>query len=773
MRLINLGLRMSVGSGRGGLVRTALMSSGAALGVLIVLACLATLSVADGQDERARGRSPLFSDEGDYASATDGGSRYTDKPVDAGTTRLIEIDDAIGHTPLRRIAVGGVRPDTQVPPGLARLPAPGEAVVSPALAELIRADARARDRFPQTVIGTIGRPGLVAPNELRAYVGVAADDPGLDEQRALTGFGGPLRFGRGDQMSDPDVFGPARYAALAFALFVLVPFGVFLATCARLSATTRDRRIASLRLLGVSARQAAVINAVETGVVAGGGAVLGAVLYGVLAPLSTGWPVGRLQWFADDVAVAPWQLAVVVAGTAGFAVAVGVLAGRRARLDPLGVRRGAPASRPTPWRLGPLLLGLAAAAFAAKYDGISVDKRALWLIGAVLLTGLGLAIALPALSYAAAGLVRRLPAAPVWLELAAARVRHSPGVAPRLVASLTVAIFAAGLGTLTITLVADDLDAVDRVATRSASLLQVSSPPPGLADRLRAAPGLVVAALPAVPVTIGGQEKNAIVGDCAGILAMYTLGAGQTCVDGQVYWFAVKIYGPGATDGEPPTGEVRLADGTVVPTPTSRLDATPRFNSAAYAPVLITRQAPVLAGFEPEWSGFDLIAANPAAVERAARLVSATAPATYLGGDLGGYRGIDSNLMVLVLVCGLTVTFVLGVGSFAAAAVDRTMERRRDNATLIVVGTRPVLVAAGETGSGALPLALGLVTASLATMAIAASLASILHTKVGVVLDRIEPVLWLAGAALVAGTVLIAVPAYVTQRITAESLRRP
>ena len=82
MRLIRLGVRMSVGSGRGGMLRTALMSSGAALGVLIVLAALASVSVANAQDERARGRSPVYAIEGDYSSDTDGGSRYSDKPVD-------------------------------------------------------------------------------------------------------------------------------------------------------------------------------------------------------------------------------------------------------------------------------------------------------------------------------------------------------------------------------------------------------------------------------------------------------------------------------------------------------------------------------------------------------------------------------------------------------------------------------------------------------------------------------------------------------------------
>ena len=773
MRPVRLGLRLSIGSGRGGLVRTGLMSSGAAIGVLLVLACLAAVSVSAAQNGRAQGRSPVYAaDASGYSSDTDGGSRWEEEPVRTDRPRLVEIDDAIGHTPLRRVVIGGRMSTTELPPGVARFPAPGEIVVSPALAELIRTDARARERFPQPIVGTIGRAGLVAPNELRAYVGVAGDDPGLDNQRPLEGFGGPLRFSRGDHMSDPDVFSAGRYAAIAFSLFVLVPFGIFLATCARLSATTRDRRIASLRLLGVSARQAAAVNAVETGVVAGGGALLGAALYGMLAPLSTGWPIGRMQWFASDASVAWWWLAVVVAGTIVFAVAVGVFAGRPARLNPLRVRRGAPASRPTLWRLVPLFAGLGAAAVVGVLDDLPPDERGVGLLGAVLLTGLGLALALPAFSYAAAGLVRRLPATPVWLELAAARVRHSPGVAPRLVASLTVAIYVAGLGSLGIALVTADQDLIGRVEGRSATLLQVFTRAPGLVDEMRAAPGLVVVEFSPVPITVGGVEASAAAAGCAEVLAVFRLAVGQSCVDGQTYWMEFADSGPGGP--APAHGEVRLADGTVVPAPSATLAVTPRFQAATLVPLLITRQAAAKVGIELRpASAFDIVAADRAAVDRAARIVSARAPAASLEGDLGGYRGVDSNLMVLVLVCGLAVAFVLGVGSFAAAAVDRTMERRRDNATLIVVGTRPGLVAAGEAGSGALPLVLGLVTASMATMAIAASLAGILEQRVGFVFDRLAPVLWLAGIALLAGLVLIAVPAYVTQRITAESLRRP
>jgi hypothetical protein len=119
MRWILLGLRLSIGSGRAGLLRTALMSAGAALGVLIVLACLANVSVASAQKQRAEARTPIHDE-----SATAG-------------LRMLAIDDAIGGRPLRRTVVAGVTEGAPRPPGIAALPRPGEIVVSPALAALI------------------------------------------------------------------------------------------------------------------------------------------------------------------------------------------------------------------------------------------------------------------------------------------------------------------------------------------------------------------------------------------------------------------------------------------------------------------------------------------------------------------------------------------------------------------------------------------------------------------------------------------------------------
>ncbi|TDC83068.1 FtsX-like permease family protein [Micromonospora sp. KC606] len=756
-RWIRLGIRLSLGSGRAGALRTVLMSSGAALGVLIVLSCLSAVSVATAQQQRAQARTPQYAEEGVPASA----------PL-----RIIEIDDAIGDRPLRRTAVAGVVPGGPRPPGVAALPQPGEAVVSPALADLIRTDTRARERFPQRVVGTIGDIGLIAPDELWAYVGVRANDPHLRQQHAVLGFGAPLRAGFGSQLASPDVFTPARITAVAFALFALVPLGVFLATCARLSASTRDRKIAALRLLGVSARQAALVNAVETGVVAIGGALLGVAAYAALAPLSPGWRIGRLHWFAADLTVPAAWLAAVLLTTVGYAVTVGVLATRSARVAPLAVRRGAPARRPGWWRTLPLLGGLVAAALAG-IDPLRLDTtdRGYLLVTGLLVSGLGVPLALPALSYALAGLIRRVGRAPVWLELAAARIRHTPAVAPRLVASLAVSLYVVGVGSVGVAAMANDT-ALMQSSGDQRLVYQTSGYDRGLTAELRRVPGIEALGVAVLEVTIAGEPAYALVAECAEVNRMFVVTPAKSCVDGGAYRLAHDLIGqPNAPAADAPAVG---ADGLDVPvlSRTLRVEERHGAGTAAFGSLLLTRGSPLLGGRNPEVDLMTVVAQNPVAAERAARLVAARTPANLLSGHYAARQGFDSDLLLTILTAGLTVSFILCVGAFAVAAVDRTMERRRDSASLSVVGVSPRLVTASEVGFGGLPLAIGLVTAGLSAVVITASLARLLGVDAGVVLNRFASTLWLGAGALVVGLALIAVPAGVTQRITAEQLRR-
>ncbi|MFC6021013.1 FtsX-like permease family protein [Plantactinospora solaniradicis] len=762
-RWIWLGLRLSIGSGRGGLLRTALMSSGAAIGVLLVLASFATVSVAGAQQERALARTPVWDESG----------------ASPASLRVSDIEDAIGGRVLRRTVVSGVTATSPHPPGIAALPRPGEIVVSPALRDLLATDSRAAGRFPQRVVGTIGPAGLLAPDELMAYVGAEFVPPTPEtaqarENQPVTSFGGPLRYALGAQTFGPDVFTPARLLAVAFGLFVLVPFGAFLVTCARLSASTRDRRIAALRLLGVSGRQATLVNAVETGVVTAGGALLGLSAYALLGPLSEGWRIGRLYWYAADVSVPAAVIGGVLALTVAYAVAVGVSATWAARTNPLAVRRDAPGSRPGLWRLGPLLAGLGGAALAAVLGRDDPGRTEAFLFaGSLLLTGLALPLALPILGYGAAGLLARLPRTPVWLELAAARLRHAPGVAPRLVAALTVMIYVVGLGSLGVGLVANDRELLPTGDQSGAQMYQILGAETMPTDDLRQIPGTQLVDLRNLEATVAGQPDNVLLGTCADLTGMFRLGAGESCVDGRNYRLEFEPANWGRRPLDPGT-EVVLEGGIQTPAPEQVLHLDMRFSLGQSGTMLVTRQAP---GAETLYGAASsrplLVTSDRSTADRAAQLIAARYPAGYLSGDLGGQRGFDGNLLVTLLVAGLTVSFVLGIGAFAAAAVDRTMERRRDNATLAVVGTSPRTITAGEVGFGALPLVIGLVLASLATVTLAGVLAVLSDLAVRQVLDRIAPTLGLAAGALAAGLVLIAVPAWLTQRITAEQLRRP
>ncbi|GIF78188.1 FtsX-like permease family protein [Asanoa siamensis] len=755
-RWVRLGLRLSLGSGRAGLLRTGLMSTGAALGVFVVLACLATVSVASAQLARAEARTPVHTERA------------------ASALHLLDIDDVIGSRPLRRTAVAGVTAGAPRPPGVAAWPRAGEAVVSPALAALLaEGDPRASERFPQQVVGMIDRTGLVAPDELRAYVGTDRQGPLLDNAGGfrgwpVTGFGDELQYAIGSSTAVPDAFTPSRLVAVVFALFVLVPFGVFLGVCARLSATTRDRRIAALRLLGVSARQATVVNAVETGVVAGCGAIVGLLAFLGLARMSEGWHVGRLHWFAADVTVPPSLICLVVGLVVLFAVLVGVLAIGTALAKPVAVRRDAPAPRPSALRAVPLLLSLAAA-LAATLD-LDPDTGILLFTAAVLGTGLSLPFVLPWLGYGLAGLVRRIPRSPVWLELATGRMRHAPGVAPRLVASLTVTVYIVGLALLGTSLFINDRNLRLEPSSGERRMLSLSNGDDRLVEALRTLSDVDVFSVSHVPVRVNGDPSNILVADCADFAKMYVLAAGQSCVDGNVYRLDNGFAGRGVLAADQ---LVLTSAGVPLPKPAGTLSVRPREDTWSGGLLLVTRRAPAADSLQVDLTSTGVVVPNLDRADQALRIVSSTSPTAVLEGDLGIRQGYDTDLLVTLLVVGLAISFALSVGAFAAAAVDRTMERRRDNATLAVVGVSRRTTTLGEIAFGGLPLAIGLAAATLATLVIAGSLGAVMDAPISVLFTRMSPVLWMTAAALLVGLGLLAVPAWVAQRLTTEYLRRP
>ncbi len=160
--MIRLGLRLSLAGGRDSAVRLAVTATAVALGVGLLLLTLAGISALHAQDRRvawletsAHNRHPSVDEA-------------TTDPL-WGAVRL----DQFGSTAIDRVDVAATGPRSPVPPGIPRLPGPGEYYASPALARLLRttpADELA-ERYPGRLIGTIADEALASPDSLTIIVG--------------------------------------------------------------------------------------------------------------------------------------------------------------------------------------------------------------------------------------------------------------------------------------------------------------------------------------------------------------------------------------------------------------------------------------------------------------------------------------------------------------------------------------------------------------------------------------------------------------------------
>lgn len=170
------------------------------------------------------------------------------------------VTDMVGTTTFQVVWLVPLRADAPLPPGLDRWPKPGEAVLSPALAEA-GADTveRIGSRYGKSV-GRIGAEGLQAPAELLAYARPAGDADDLDaESFKAAGFGGAgaSPFGEDINLPPPEQF----YGALAGLVFL--PVVLLITVAARVGAVARDRRSRLLAVLGAGRRARACFTVGE------------------------------------------------------------------------------------------------------------------------------------------------------------------------------------------------------------------------------------------------------------------------------------------------------------------------------------------------------------------------------------------------------------------------------------------------------------------------------------------------------------------------------
>ncbi|GAA2835968.1 FtsX-like permease family protein [Kitasatospora sp. CM 4170] len=429
--MIAFALRLAVSGGREAVARLLMIAAAVAIGVGLLLSALAGINAVGKSNERL-----LWTNTGAV-------SRTETAPVDP--LWWWDHGDHFDGKEIFRVDVAATGPTAPVPPGLDRLPAPGEYYTSPALAELLRRTPAVElgDRFPGRPAGVIGDEALPSPDALYVVAGRTPAEiehmPGASRVTTIATALPPSC--EHDYCPGLGVRGDAMTLILSVVAGALIfPVVVFIGTATRLSAATREQRYAAMRLVGATPRQVSAVSAVESTVAAAAGTALGFGLFLLLRPLVATVPFTGDRFFVADLTLTPLQAVATALGVPVVAAVAARLALRRVTISPLGVTRRVTPKPPSAWRLVPLLGGLAELGYFADRRPETTDGQTAAYLTGFLVIMLGLVIAGPWLTMAAARGAARRTSRPATL-IAVRRLADDPKAGFRSVAGLVLALF--------------------------------------------------------------------------------------------------------------------------------------------------------------------------------------------------------------------------------------------------------------------------------------------------------------------------------------------
>ncbi|MFI7293307.1 FtsX-like permease family protein [Streptomyces sp. NPDC050121] len=702
MKELLLGLRLLLGSGRGNRVRFLLMAGGSAVGVCCLAMVLAIPGILAAQDGRKAARVGECRNQRQVC-------------VEANRApREIRLTDPYGSRPMTRVfhAPGTFAIDP--PPGLSELPAPGEMFVSPRLHEALRKEPGLAQLVPGRERGLISPRGLAHPDELYAYIGVTRGQ--LKDGDPVTSYG---RSSTDDETVEPSTLGLVRFALCGV---VLLPLAVYLSVCARLSAAARARRLAALRLLGLSKKGVQRVNAAETVAAALLGAALGLCIYAAANQLISRVGLPGFRWYPSDGSLALSAALVCLIGCPVLAWFAGAIGARKAAANPLAVRRSAVEKPPAKWRLLPLLPGLGivaaycvAGATGHAPRGTSVSSILMPL--AVVLVGVGLVLSLPILSRSLSRSVARTSS--LSLGLAMRRNEMEPGGALRVASGLVLLVYAASLAQGVLI----ELDQVSKntspVQSYMLSLDGVSQ------DRQRA--------FEAVAGVRGyGMEArswrnpeiefppmiSALIATCSQIRGMVPeIGR---CTDGRPFR-VVNPLGAYDEDSKPGAsfpfhlrndrGERRVVTLRVPKRQVIYRDE-PGLSALSSVDVVVPPSF-LPDGFRPEGASLTLVSSSePQIVRDVLDDIGGVDPTVELETPGVVVTALQQITVVKsILAMGMVLGLIIGVAAYLVAATDRAVERRPQVTALSLLGARPRTLRAVQVSQVVLPLAVGLVLA--------------------------------------------------------------
>ncbi|WKD32844.1 ABC transporter permease [Streptomyces xanthophaeus] len=721
-RDLGMGARFAFGGGREGWIRTLLTGVGVGLGVALLLISTAIPGALAARYERGDARSTMSSERADAPGP--------DTLLIAGLRQTYHQKDIEGHM------VRAEGPDAPLPPGLTRIPGPGEMALSPALDALLKSSdgALLRERLDARVSGIVGDPGLVGPGELLFYLGsdtLRKNGPEDYRVERVTSFG----YDADREGLDPVLM---LMVVLTF-VALLTPVAVFIATAVRFGGDRRDRRLAALRLVGADSRMVRRIAAGEA--LAGSlvGLVLGTGFFAVGRSLVGSVSLRQRSVFPADLDPAPWLAVLVALAVPAAAVAVTLFALRGVVIEPLGVVRTAkPSRRRVWWRL---LLPLVGLGLLVPMGGRGNDHGRFnqWQVSAgVVLLLVGVTVLLP---WLLERFVAKASGGPVSWQLAVRRLQVNSGAAARLVNGIAVAVAGAiALQMLFAGIEGDYTKTTGQDPARAAVAVMVNrdtqTDMDGLAQRISAVQGVTRAVpltsaqaahqVPAtegtVQVTIGTCDalgEVAVLDSCKEGDAFVLTGSPAPVTQGQGLYGAtakpgdelftgnVNGYGAGAADGPAPEKWKVPAAARTVP---SREDPTGQLRTG----LLVTPSAaPKEIGDFPDARIFVQVdESRPDALDRARNAVFkadpfVTAMTLRDTEESAGYSSIRTGLFF-----GATAVLVLIGGSLLVSQLEQLRERRRLLSSLVAFGTKRSTLSLSVLWQTAVPIALGLVLAA-------------------------------------------------------------
>jgi len=693
---ILLGVRLSVGGGRAGWSRLALIAGGVGVGVAVLLVATAIPSAMSAREGRVADRSPV--------SQMVGESSPTDSSVILQALR----------SDFRASAIQGwlIQPegDTPVlPPGVDRALAPGEILLSPALARLMESeDGQAlRGRWSDDIVGEIGKEGLSGPKELTFYLG--AD--GLEKKESadrVTAFGG----------AQPGVAAEGMWLVLGLlaAVVVLMPVVIFIVTAIRVGGEARDRRLAAVRLVGADIGMTRRIAAGETLAGAVLGLLVGGALFAVVAQFIHQVAPAEVSFFPGEFRPVPLYAALVLILVPVASVLVTVSAMQRVVVEPLGVvRRGVARSRRLWWRLPLIVVGLGL--IAIPWSSRGSDDGGGDLAMAALAVGLvslftGVVLILPWLVEAT---VRRMRPGGVARQLAVRRLQLESGTASRAVSGIAVSV--AGL----IALHGAFGALGQQFSDNESPWTEVTGAQEGWVEDLPAVQD-------AHPVVNAWGPVWAVIGECA---VMTQWAPVESCQDGDV--FTIEREGsPALAAGD--TVELRGAEeGTDVrwalPADTRAVASTDWWGPQ----VLATPGA--VEGLAIDRSDVDLLVALdpsvPDAIDHLRTAVSQHSVTARVESGSARFEGAMSTAQQVLMGVSIAILVMIGA-SLLVNMLEQLRERRQLLAVLLAFGTRRSTLSGSVLYQVAIPVVLGVALAVITGTGISMILQSVLETPVQV-----------------------------------------